>query len=92
MKEYLIQRFLRNNHNKYHKYCKEWVENVTPEQIQYFIEEKKRLNLSHIASEWNGYINHSRLITCEIPSSTLGDATRFKCKTIMKDSYIIEEF
>ena len=43
MKEYLIQRFLRNNHNKYHKYCKEWAENVTPEQIQYFIEEKKRL-------------------------------------------------
>lgn len=45
IKEYLIQRFIRHNHNKYRKYCNEWIDNVTEDQINYFIEEKRRLNL-----------------------------------------------
>jgi hypothetical protein len=45
IKEYLTQRFLKNNHTKYHKYCNEWINNVTKEQVDYFIKEKDRLNL-----------------------------------------------
>lgn len=44
-KAYLTQRFLKNNHTKYYKYCNEWISNVTYDQINYFIEERKRLNL-----------------------------------------------
>lgn len=43
--EYLVYRFVRNNHNKYHKYCKEWIENLTTQQITYFEREKQNLNL-----------------------------------------------
>lgn len=43
MTEYLIRRFIYNNHNKYIKYAKEWVENLTREQIAYFVLEKERL-------------------------------------------------
>ena len=43
MKEYLIRRFMYNNHNKYRKYAEEWVEHLTHEQIAYFILEKERL-------------------------------------------------
>lgn len=45
IKEYLIQRFLKNNIRKYHKYCLEWIDGLVPNQIEYFIREKKRLNL-----------------------------------------------
>lgn len=45
MKVYLLQRFLRNNHAKYHKYVNDWINNITPDQMRYFIEEKKRLGL-----------------------------------------------
>lgn len=45
IKAYLTQRFLKNNHNKYYKYCNKWIQNVTIDQLNYFIEEKKRLNL-----------------------------------------------
>lgn len=44
MKEYLIKRFIRNNHNKYVKYAEEWVSNLTENQIAYFRLEKERLN------------------------------------------------
>ena len=44
MKEYLIKRFLRNNHNKYAKYAEEWIGNLTADQIAYFILEKQRIN------------------------------------------------
>ena len=43
MREYLIRRFMFNNHNKYRKYAEEWVNNITHEQIAYFILEKERL-------------------------------------------------
>ena len=43
MKEYLIRRFIYNNHNKYRKYVDEWVANLTHEQIAYFVLEKERL-------------------------------------------------
>ena len=45
IKEYLTQRFLKNNHPKYFKYCEEWISNVTENQIEYFIKERKRLSL-----------------------------------------------
>ena len=45
MKGYLLQRFLRNNHPKYHKYAAEWIENVTETQLLYYKLEKERLNL-----------------------------------------------
>ena len=44
MKEYLINRFLKNNHNKYSKYVIEWLNNITEDQMAYFILEKERLN------------------------------------------------
>ena len=44
IREYLTQRFLRNNHTKYYKYCNDWIDNVTEEQLNYFIKEKDRLN------------------------------------------------
>lgn len=31
---YLEQMFYRDNHPKYRKYFKEWVDNLTPEQIE----------------------------------------------------------
>ena len=43
--DYLVYRFIRNNHRKYHKYCREWVDNVTTQQLNYFIKEKQHLNL-----------------------------------------------
>lgn len=45
IKEYLTQRFIRNNHPKYYKYCNEWIDNLLENQISYFIEEQKRLSL-----------------------------------------------
>ena len=44
MKSYLFQRFLRNNANKYTHYYKEWMNNITQDQLNYFILEKQRLN------------------------------------------------
>ena len=44
IREYLTQRFLKNNHAKYYKYCNDWIDNVTEEQLNYFIKEKARLN------------------------------------------------
>ena len=43
MEKYLIWRFLRNNRNAYHKYCMDWIHNLTDEQLAYFSEEKERL-------------------------------------------------
>ena len=45
IREYLTQRFLKNNNTKYYKYVNEWIDNLIPSQIDYFIIEKKRLNL-----------------------------------------------
>ena len=45
LKEYLVQRFVKNNHNKYFKYCNEWINNITEDQKIYFIIEKEHLNL-----------------------------------------------
>lgn len=44
MKSYLFQRFIRNNHNKYAHYYKEWIDNITEDQYNYFILEKQRLS------------------------------------------------
>lgn len=43
MGDYLRERFRRNNHTKYHKYCDEWVNNITCDQLRYFIEERRRI-------------------------------------------------
>jgi len=53
MEEYLINRFLKNNHNKYHKYMKEWLSNLTADQIAYFILEKQRLDEKDISKRNN---------------------------------------
>lgn len=45
IKDYLVQRFIRNNRKQYWIYCNEWISNVTEDQIKYFIEEQKRLGL-----------------------------------------------
>lgn len=45
LNEYLIHRFKRNNHNKYHKYCELWISNITETQVNYFRLEKERLGL-----------------------------------------------
>lgn len=42
---YLIYRYLKCNHLKYHKYVYEWCNNVTQNQINYFIKEKEHLGL-----------------------------------------------
>ena len=42
MGDYLRERFRRNNHTKYHKYCDEWMLGVTADQLRYFIEERRR--------------------------------------------------
>ena len=44
MGDYLRERFRRNNHPKYHKYCDEWINNITVNQLRYFIEEKRRID------------------------------------------------
>lgn len=44
IREYLTQRFLKNNHTKYYKYCNDWINNVTEDQLDYFIKEKDRLS------------------------------------------------
>ena len=46
LETYIQWRFVRNNINKYRKYYEEWRSGVTPEQLQYFGEEMKRLILS----------------------------------------------
>ena len=43
MGDYLRERFRRNNHTKYHKYCDEWMLGVTVDQLRYFIEERRRI-------------------------------------------------
>lgn len=45
MEEYLIKRFIRNNHRKYHKYVNEWISNLTEDQLAYFKLEKERINI-----------------------------------------------
>lgn len=44
MKSYLTRRFLDNNTNHYGHYYKEWIDNITQDQLNYFILEKQRLN------------------------------------------------
>jgi len=41
---YLAERFRRNNHPKYHKYCEEWISQTTIEQLRYFAQEKLRID------------------------------------------------
>ena len=44
IQNYLIMRFLKNNHRKYHKYVNEWINNVTDVQLCYFKKEIQKLN------------------------------------------------
>lgn len=43
MGAYLSERFRRNNHPKYHKYCDEWIKGVTADQLRYFMQERQRI-------------------------------------------------
>ena len=45
IRDYMLQRFRRNNHAKYQKYAEEWADNTTKEQQEYFRQEQKRLEL-----------------------------------------------
>lgn len=40
---YLTERFRKNNHPKYHRYCDEWINNTTIDQLRYFEQEKNRI-------------------------------------------------
>ena len=51
MREYLRQRFYRNNHSKYRKYFEEWLSGVVDTQLMYF-EKENPLGIIHI--EANG--------------------------------------
>lgn len=44
MKNYLQQRFLRNNHPKYHKYMDEWISGVTPDRCDTLPKRKRESN------------------------------------------------
>ena len=44
------QRFLRNNHPKYHKYMEEWIKGVTADQMRYFVEERRRIEEKTISN------------------------------------------
>jgi hypothetical protein len=44
--EHLKQQFYWNNHPKYRKYFEEWVNNLTPIQIEYFEIEKENIKNS----------------------------------------------
>ena len=50
MRNYLQQRFLRNNHPKYHKYMEEWIDGVTADQMRYFEEERRRIENKTISN------------------------------------------
>ena len=39
--KYLKERFYYSNHNKYRKYCDEWISNLTFNQLQYFKKERR---------------------------------------------------
>ena len=43
--EWLKFRWGRDNHAKYRKYFEEWVENITPSQIEGFSKQEKRRNV-----------------------------------------------
>lgn len=43
LRPYLVERFRKNNIPKYHQYCEQWIENTTRDQLQYYREEKRRL-------------------------------------------------
>ena len=43
LRKYLEFRFLMHCFNRYRHYMNEWIDNVTPEQCQYF--EKEMINL-----------------------------------------------
>ena len=48
IKNYLIKLFKYNNHNKYHKYVNDWISNLTKEQLSYFKEEQRRIELYNL--------------------------------------------
>ena len=43
LKKYLEWRFRTNNHPKYHKFCNQWISNVTVEQLIYFEKEMVKM-------------------------------------------------
>lgn len=47
MLEWLSQKFYKDNHRKYHKYCDEWLNNLTESQLTYF--NKQQYNIETMA-------------------------------------------
>lgn len=45
---YLVERFLRCNHNKYKHLYQEWIDHLTYNQLSYFVLEKERIEKNNI--------------------------------------------
>lgn len=45
---YLVERFLRCNHNKYKHLYQEWIDHLTYNQLNYFILEKERIEKNNM--------------------------------------------
>lgn len=43
LKSYLVERFLRCNHNKYKHLYQKWINHLTYDQLSYFVLEKERI-------------------------------------------------
>lgn len=52
LKTWLKERWRFDNHHKYQKYFEEWFENITENQIQYFIKQKQNIENGSLTN-WN---------------------------------------
>ena len=58
MREYLRQRFYRNNHSKYRKYFEEWLNGVVDTQLMYFEKEKySKIRADYVNKQLKALIN-----------------------------------
>jgi hypothetical protein len=51
VKIWLENKFYKDNHKKYHKYCKEWLDNLLPYQLKGF--EKQMYNDENNILRWD---------------------------------------
>lgn len=51
LKQWLKEQWKRDNHVKYQKYFEEWFQNITENQIQYFIKQKENIEKGSL-SNW----------------------------------------
>jgi len=43
--EWLKERWIKDNHNKYHSYFEEWIQNITQSQIEGFSKQEEKRNI-----------------------------------------------